>query len=178
MARAVGWVLGTIQQLAKALGVSPSTARRRAASGAVPGAVKSGTTWIIPMTTGDYARGAGVSARTARRRIVAKTTTPTDDRVTAAIPSSLPQRGKIPTKPAGTHRMVAPDIWPYQYQGAAWIQFISSGDVIRWFTGVIVSRVKLTVTQFRTQVKGEVERRFGLSPVHILKIDLVYGRHA
>jgi hypothetical protein len=177
MARAVGWVLGTIAQWAQAHGLSLRTARRRAAGGGIDGAVKTGKGWIIPLRTSEYARGAGVSERTARRRVVAKATLPTDPTVTAHMPSNLPLKGSVKHVTEG--RFAARDIWPWQYQGRAWLRFIRSGDTIIWYTGIIVSKIELTAGDLRKRIIAAVRDKFsGGSPVEILRVGLVYARHA
>lgn len=175
MARAVGWVLSGIDVIARALGVSARTARRRAAAGQVPGAVKIGTQWQAPLSVKDYARGAEVSERTARRRVFARSASPTDPAVAMAMPTNLTGRSVKHTRGG---RFVNSSIWPFQYQGAAWVRFLSSGDTIHWYTGVIVSKVRLTVAKLRQVITDEVRRAFSSSPVDILKIDYVYARQA
>lgn len=177
MARAVNWVLGSVAQMAAALGKSARTVRRLAAEGLIPGAVRGPRGWILPMTTRQYATGAGVSERTARRRAVARATTPTAPEVQSAVPVRVPAgRGPVPTVKG--KRMINPRIWPYQYQGFAWLRFVASGDIIKWFSSTIPSRVAMTWRQIESAVRAEVSVVFGNSPVRIMQVGLVYAHHA
>lgn len=173
MARAVNWVLAGIDVLARSLGVSARTARRKAA--AMPGAVKTGGGWIVPMRVSEYARGAGVSERTARRRAVAKAASPTAPAVQAHVPRAPSGRG--PIKTSFSKRMVNSRLWPYQYQGFAWIMFLASGDIIQWFSGVIVSKTALTWRAIDSAIRSEARKVFGSSPMKILNTGLVYAHH-
>lgn len=173
MARAVNWVLAGIDVLARALGVSARTARRRAAD--MPGAVKGPKGWTVPVSTAVYARGAGVSERTARRRAVAKAVSPTDPAVQSQMPARTYGKGPVPT--TFSSRMVSRRVWGYQYQGWAWLRFVTSGDIIRWFTGIIVSKVPMTWTQLDAAIRREVGQVFGNSPVRIMSTGLVYAHH-
>ncbi len=172
MARAISWVLGTVDQLARALGISPRTARRRAADRA--GAQKIGRTWVIPLTAAEYAAAEGVSIRTARRA-TAVARSAADPLVQSAMPTNLVGR-QVPHQRGG--RMVNPRIWPYQYQGYAWLRFVASGEVIRWFTGIIVSKVKMSTAALRSAIRAEVDAVFSSSPVAVLEVGYVYARQA
>lgn len=80
-------------EYAKLWGVSQRTARRRLA--AMPGAVKVGTGWKVPVLATDYAKRKGISAKAARSKGL-RAATPND----AGLQISGPVHKKLKTEAA------------------------------------------------------------------------------
>ena len=170
------YLLAGVRLLARALGISERAARRRAAS--MPGAQKVGGAWIVPVDTDTYARGAGVSKRTAQRRGTAAAS-PVDPAIQSQMPTGLPTRGGLKHSRVDGRKMINPRIWPFQYQGFAWVRFLASGDIAQKFSSTIVSRVRLTVAAFRKMVLSDITARFGsTSPYQVISIGMVYAWEA
>lgn len=170
------YLLAGVRLLARALGISERAARRRAAT--MPGAQKVGGQWIVPVDTETYARGAGVSRRTAQRRGVSAAS-PTDPAIQSQMPTGLPARGFLKYTLVDAKRLIAPRIWPYQHQGFAWIRFLASGDIVQMFSSTIPTRVKLTVAKFRRAVVDDLAARFkSTSPYEIISVGVIYAWEA
>lgn len=170
------YLVAGVKLLARALGISERAARRRAAS--MPGARKVGGTWHVPVDTDTYARGAGVSRRTAQRRGTAASS-PTDPVIQSQMPTGLPARGFLKYTLVDAKRLIAPRIWPYQHQGFAWIRFLASGDIVQVFTSTIPTRMKLAVARFRKAVGDDLASRFkSTSPYEIISVGVVYAWEA
>lgn len=92
------------------------------------------------------------------------------------MPGLDKRRGPVPHLSGG--RMVAPQVWAFQYQGYAYVKFIASGDIIVWYTGIIVSKIRLTWAALHRKIIAEVGLKFGTSPVTILRTGLAYAREA
>lgn len=167
------FVLAGIDILARALGISTRTARRRAA--AMPGAAKVRGQWVIPLDTATYARGAGVSRRTAQRRGVAAES-PTAAAVQSRMPTNLPPSGSVRWTRVPANRLVNARIWPWQAQGWAWVRFLASGDVVQVFSGTLVFRSRPSTKALIRKIKEDIMAYFtGTSPIEILAIGLVYA---
>lgn len=169
------YLVAGVKLLARALGISERAARRRAAT--MPGAQKVGGAWHVPVDTETYARGAGVSRRTAQRRGVSAAS-PVDPAIQSQIPTGLPTRGFLRYVAVDPKRMIAPIIRPFQHQGMAWVQFIASHNIIRVFSSTILTKTRLTVKEFVKMVRDDIEQRFNSSPVKIISIDVVYAWEA
>lgn len=170
------YLLAGVRLLAKAFGISERAARRKAAT--MPGARKVGGQWVVPVDTDTYARGEGVSRRTAQRRGT-PAASPTDPAIQSQMPTGLPARGFLKYTLVDAKRLIAPRIWPYQHQGYAWLRFLASGDIVQMFSSTIPTRVKLTVAKFRRYVTDDLAARFKTtSPYEIISIGVVYAWEA
>lgn len=169
------YLVAGVKLLARALGISERAARRRAAT--MPGAQKVGGAWHVPVDTETYARGAGVSRRTAQRRGVSAAS-PVDPAIQSQIPTGLPTRGFLRYVAVDPKRMIAPVIRPFQHQGYAWIRFLASGDIARRFSSTILTVSRQTVSGFRKLVKADLDARFSSSPYEIISIGVVYAWEA
>lgn len=170
------YLLAGVRLLARAFGISERAARRKAAT--MPGARKVGGQWVVPVDTDTYARGEGVSRRTAQRRGT-PAASPTDPAIQSQMPTGLPRRGFLSYVRVDPKRLISPRVWPYQHQGYAWLRFLASGDIVQMFSSTIPTKVKLTVARFRRAVVDDLAARFkSTSPYEVISVGVVYAWEA
>jgi hypothetical protein len=155
--------IGTTTDYAKVHGISLRTARRRLA--ADPNAVKSGRGWRIALPSTTFAKVRGISTKKARREGT-RTDNPSEVVKGKTAPS---QRGLVPWTQIPARLMRNPRSHPYQYQGAATVVFLASGDTRTVYTENLDSSQPLTYKRLDEEIRKWIQRRFGKSPIEIIR---------
>lgn len=168
--------LGTAADYAKLHGVSIKAARDRLR--AVPGAVKTGKGWRVPILSTDYAKVKGISASTARRSGI-KLDTTSSPLIKTVVGPDMSSAKKVPWKrvePVNMYGLGRLSSNQYQYQGSAVVRFKASGDVVEVYTHTITSSVPLSYTRLDQLIRQSIKHQLGTSPYEILSTQVVRAK--